>query len=96
MWLGEQQGKKEEERIDKSRTELKEKEGIKGASCRLNELRVDLPSSLPRVCIVGTGIFSRLYYNYKDGWDQGWAGKFVSRGRVGRGEAKNIQGGEGV
>ena len=60
MGLGEQQGKKEEERIDKSRTELKEKEGKKGISCRLNELRVDLPSSLPRVCIVGTGSFSRL------------------------------------
>ena len=56
MGLGEQQGMKGEE----SRMELKEKEGKKGISSRLNELRVDLPSSLPRVCIVGTGIFSRL------------------------------------
>ena len=60
MCLGEQQGKKGEERIDKSRMELKEKEDKKGISSRLDELRVDLPSSLPRVCIVGTGIFSRL------------------------------------
>ena len=60
MGLGEQQGKKGEERIDKSRMELKEKEGKKGISSRLDELRVDLRSSLPRVCIVGTGIFSRL------------------------------------
>ena len=56
MGLGEQQGKKGEERIDKSRMELKEKEGKKGIPSRLDELRVDLP----RVCIVGTGIFSRL------------------------------------
>ena len=58
MGLGEQQGKRGEE---------KEVEGLAEEKCsfgNLEEVRVDRPSALPRVCIVGTGIFGRQAPQY--------------------------------
>ena len=58
MGLGEQQGKRGEE---------KEVEGLAEKKCsfdKLEEVRVDRPSALPRVCIVGTGIFGRQAPQY--------------------------------
>ena len=57
--LGEQQGK----RMEKGGLQEKEK-GVEGSEKkssfgRLEEVRVDRPSALPRICIVGTGIFGR-------------------------------------
>jgi len=59
MGLGEQQGK----RMEKGGVQEKEKE-VEGSEKKssfghLEEVRVDRPSALPRVCIVGTGIFGR-------------------------------------
>ena len=53
MGLGEQQGKR-----------MEKEKGVEGlekkiSSGHLEEVRVDRPSALPRVCIVGTGIFGR-------------------------------------
>ena len=61
MGLGEQQGKRDE-RIDRCGGEQQEKkveEGSEKSLGKLEEVRVDRPSALPRVCIVGTGIFGR-------------------------------------
>ena len=57
--LGEQQGK----RMEKGGLQEKEKE-VEGSEKKcsfggLEEVRVDRSSALPRVCIVGTGIFGR-------------------------------------
>ena len=46
-------------------------------------------------CALLEPAFSAGCNNYKDGWDQGWAGKLFSRGGVGRGKAKNLQAGKG-
>ena len=69
MGLGEQQGKRGEKRMGEQENDLergaeKEKggEGLAKKKCsfgKLEEVRVDRPSTLPRVCIVGTGIFGR-------------------------------------
>ena len=62
MGLGEQQGKRDE-RMDKctgrEQQEKKVEEGGEKSLGKLEEVRVDRPSALPRVCIVGTGIFGR-------------------------------------
>ena len=59
MGLGEQQGK----RVENGGVQEKEKEvevsEKKSSFGRLEEVRVDTSSALPRVCIVGTGIFGR-------------------------------------
>ena len=57
MGLGEQQGRKGEERMEKG--EGGEKEKGKESFGQLEEVKVDRFSNLPRVCIVGTGIFGR-------------------------------------
>ena len=57
MGLGEQQGKRGEERMEKGEGGEKEKE--KNSFGQLEEVKVDRVSNLPRVCIVGTGIFGR-------------------------------------
>ena len=59
MGLGEQQGKMMEKGgVQEKEREVEESE--KKCSFRgLEEVRVDRPSGLPRVCIVGTGIFGR-------------------------------------
>ena len=55
--LGEQQGKKMEKGgLQEEKVEGSEKKSSFG---RLEEVRVERPSALPRVCIVGTGIFGR-------------------------------------
>ena len=87
MGLGEQQGKRGEERMGELENDLergaekekdlerraekekedergaeKEDEGLAKKKCsfgKLEEVCVDRPSALPRVCIVGTGIFGR-------------------------------------
>ena len=63
MGLGEQQGKRDE-RMEKcgaggEQQEKKVEEGAEKSLGKLEEVRVDRPSALPRVCIVGTGIFGR-------------------------------------
>ena len=62
MGLGEQQGKRDE-RMDKcaagEQQEKKVEEGGEKSLGKLEEVRVDRPSALPRVCIVGTGTFGR-------------------------------------
>ena len=67
MGLGEQQGRRGEERMEKGGGD-QERE-VEGESekkfGRLEEVRVDTrPSALPRVCIVGTGIFGRKAPQY--------------------------------
>ena len=57
MGLGEQQGKRGEEKMEKGQE--KEAEEKKSNFGKLEEVRVDKPSAPPRVCIVGTGIFGR-------------------------------------
>ena len=61
MGLGEQQGKRGEERVGEKEKEI---EGLAEKKCTLEEVRVDRPSALPRVCIVGTGIFGRQAPQY--------------------------------
>ena len=62
MGLGEQQGKRDE-RMDRcaggEQQEKKVEEGSEKSLGKLEEVRVDRPSALPRVCIVGTGTFGR-------------------------------------
>ena len=57
MGLGEQQGERGEERMEKGEGGEKEKE--KNSFGQLEEVKVDRSSNFPRVCIVGTGIFGR-------------------------------------
>ena len=57
MGLGEQQGRREEERMEKGEGGEKEKE--KSRFGQLEEVKVERAPNLPRVCIVGTGIFGR-------------------------------------
>ena len=57
MGLGEQQGKRGEERMEKGEGGEIEKE--KSMFGQLEEVKVDRSSNLPRGCIVGTGIFGR-------------------------------------
>ena len=59
MGLGEQQGKRGEERMEKGEQQQGKRGEEKSSFGQLEEVKVDRSSNLPRVCIVGTGIFGR-------------------------------------
>ena len=56
--MGEQQGKIDK-RMEKCGGEQQQERKVEKSLGKLEEVRVDRPSALPRVCIVGTGTFGR-------------------------------------